>query len=154
MFTACFAKERNKDFFSLHQFNCSWKEEEAKAQILKAQEDEQNLLSSSNIDSLSVLLTARSLLHIKNIPVSTQTLVEQTLQPALTHFFSIHSVGSLERIQFVWKWAEKCPKCISEGGLAVMKNSTWNWTSQGWEMLWEKVGNVFDGSFPFSWTIS
>lgn len=78
MFTTCFAKEMSKGSFSLREFQCSLMEEEAKAQILKAREDEQNLLSSSNIGSLCVLLPARSLLHIKNTPVSIQALVEQT----------------------------------------------------------------------------
>lgn len=77
MFTACFAKERKKGFFSLHKFHCSLKEEEAKAQILKAQGDEQNLLSSSNIDSLCAT-HSKVPLHTKTIPVSIQALVEQT----------------------------------------------------------------------------
>lgn len=95
MFTACFAKERNKGFFSHNKFHCSLKEEEAKARILKAQEVEQNLFSRSNIDSLCALLTARSLLHIKNIPASIQALVGQT-------HFSLVRPHSLFLDSFCW----------------------------------------------------
>lgn len=143
IFTACFAKERNKGFFSLNKFHCSLKEEEAKAQILKAQVDEQNLLGSSNIDSLCVLLTARSLLHIKTIPVSIQALVQQTLfSSARPHSLFLNSFCWFTRKNsaFLWKWAEKCPRCISEEGLGAVNNctalhqgSTWSWEISGLE---------------------
>lgn len=43
VFTACFAKEKNKGFFSLYNFHCSLKEKEAKIQVLKTREDGQDL---------------------------------------------------------------------------------------------------------------
>lgn len=77
MFTACFAKENNKGFFSLYNFHCSLKEKEAKIQVLKTQEDGQDLrLSSSNIESAGKVPSAHKQHPCLNS--SAQAMVEQT----------------------------------------------------------------------------